>query len=68
MVAKALVDTLLDGDPAAVAGWSGRFAGSVYPGETLVASGWKRDGRYLVKVGLKERDISAFANGVMTVR
>src|SRR6201999_2594122 len=48
MVGKALADTVRDGDTAAVASWSGRFAGSVYPGETLVAQAWQRHGRYLV--------------------
>jgi acyl dehydratase len=68
MVCKALVDSLLDGDPTAVGSWSGRFAGSVYPGETLVASAWKRDGCYLVKVSLRERETTAFTNAVLTVR
>ncbi|MGC0367362.1 acyl dehydratase [Rhodococcus sp. 27YEA15] len=68
IVCKALVDNLLDGDPTAVAGWSARFASSIYPGETLVVSAWRQDDRILVQVGVKERDVVALNNGVLRVR
>ncbi|MDV6271338.1 MaoC/PaaZ C-terminal domain-containing protein [Rhodococcus globerulus] len=68
MVCKALVDHLLDGDPTAVAGWSARFANSVYPGETLIVSAWRQQDRILVQVGVKERDVVALNNGVLRVR
>jgi acyl dehydratase len=68
MVCKALVDEALEGDVAAVAGWSGRFAGSVYPGETLVVSGWRQEDRFLVQVSLKERDLVALSHGVLRLR
>ncbi|MFC0449930.1 3-alpha,7-alpha,12-alpha-trihydroxy-5-beta-cholest-24-enoyl-CoA hydratase [Rhodococcus sp. ACS1] len=69
IVCKAVVDHLLDGDPTAVRGWSGRFAGSVYPGETLVVSAWKSGSdRILVRVDVKERDVTALSHGVLRFR
>ena len=68
MVCKAIVDGLLDGDTAAVGGWSARFAGSVYPGETLVVSAWKDDDRFLVRAEVAGRDVVALSNGVLRLR
>src|SRR4051812_20435397 len=44
MTCKALVDTLLDSDVSAVKTYGARFAGVVYPGETIRVSAWKEDG------------------------
>ena len=41
MTCKAMVDALLDGDAGHVASYGARFAGVVFPGETLKASIWK---------------------------
>lgn len=41
MTCKAMVDALLDGDTARVGSYGARFAGVVFPGETLKASVWK---------------------------
>jgi acyl dehydratase len=68
MVCKALVDGLLDGDTAAVGGWSARFAGHVYPGETLVVSAWKDDDRFLVQAEVAERGVVALSNGMLRPR
>jgi acyl dehydratase len=68
MSCKALVDTLLDGDVGAVASWSARFAGNVYPGETLVLSCWKDGDRLLVKGDVAERKTPALAGGVMQIK
>ena len=38
-----MVDTLLDGDTSRVGAYGARFAGVVFPGETLKASIWKDD-------------------------
>lgn len=46
IVAKALVDGVLDGDASRLAGLSVRFAGSLYPGQSLRTSVW-RDGDLL---------------------
>ncbi|HEU4361641.1 MAG TPA: MaoC/PaaZ C-terminal domain-containing protein [Mycobacterium sp.] len=47
MTCKAIVDTALDGDAGAVRSFSARFAGVVFPGETLRAQLW-RDGSRVV--------------------
>ena len=39
IVCKALTDTLLDGDTSRVLAFGVRFAGVVYPGETLRTAG-----------------------------
>jgi acyl dehydratase len=68
MVCKAVVDTVLDGDPTAVGRYYGRFAASVFPGETLVTKMWRRDGRVLVETTIKERGIVALSNAVVETR
>jgi acyl dehydratase len=68
MVCKAIVDGLLDGDTAAVGGWSARFAGFVYPGETLIATAWKADDRFLVQAEVAGRCTVALSNGVLRLR
>lgn len=42
---RELTDTLLDGDAAAVRGFGVKFAGVLFPGETLRVRGWREDGR-----------------------
>lgn len=44
---RTLTDGLLDGDAAAVRGFTARFAGVVFPGETLAISGWREGDRVL---------------------
>ncbi|MFF2507099.1 MaoC/PaaZ C-terminal domain-containing protein [Streptomyces sp. NPDC058067] len=53
---KAVVDTLLDGDVSRVRSYSTRFAGVVYPGETLRIRMWRTEGRIQVTVTAVERD------------
>ncbi|MGH3716082.1 MAG: MaoC/PaaZ C-terminal domain-containing protein [Micromonosporaceae bacterium] len=68
MVCKAVVDGVLDGDVAAVAGFRVRFAGVVIPGETLRTRVWREDGQLLLTTGVVERDDApALADGVLTV-
>jgi acyl dehydratase len=57
IVLRELVDGLLDGDSATAAGWSARFAGVVFPGETLHVRGWREDDRIgaTATVGADER-------------
>ncbi|MGX4692493.1 MaoC/PaaZ C-terminal domain-containing protein [Streptomyces sp. JNUCC 63] len=52
---KAVVDTLLGGDVTRVRSYATRFAGVVYPGETLRIRMWRRDGRVRVSVTAVER-------------
>jgi len=53
---KAAVDALLDGDVSAVAGYRARFAGPVYPGETLEVSLWDEPDRIVAGARCVERD------------
>ncbi|MGX1544749.1 MaoC/PaaZ C-terminal domain-containing protein [Streptomyces adustus] len=54
---KAVVDTLLGGDVTRVHGYDTRFAGIVYPGETLRIRMWgPRDGEVRVAVSSVDRD------------
>ncbi|MBS9372819.1 MaoC/PaaZ C-terminal domain-containing protein [Rhodococcus sp. B50] len=56
VVCKAVVDGLLDGDPTRVRSFSVRFAGSLYPGETIETAVW-RDGDTLTLLATcPERD------------
>ena len=57
MALKAVVDSELDGDVARVRSYATRFAGVVYPGETLRVRMWKLDaGRIQVTATAAERD------------
>ena len=48
IVLRELTDELLGGDAAAVRGFGARFAGVVFPGETIRVPGWREDGRIVV--------------------
>ncbi len=56
IVAKAAVDALLDGDPERVAGYQARFAGVVFPGETLRTEMWREDGQLVLRASVADRD------------
>ncbi|MER6060028.1 MaoC/PaaZ C-terminal domain-containing protein [Streptomyces sp. NPDC001792] len=52
---KAVVDTLLGGDVSRVRSYTTRFAGVVYPGETLRIRMWRQEGSVRVEVSSIER-------------
>jgi len=56
IVLKSLVDTLLDADTARVASYGVKFAGVVYPGETLQTAVWREGNRYSFQTSVVERD------------
>lgn len=59
IVLRELTDALLDGDAAGVDGFAGRFAGVVFPGETIRVRGWREDARIVAAAsiaGSGERD------------
>ncbi|MCL6669566.1 MaoC/PaaZ C-terminal domain-containing protein [Streptomyces panaciradicis] len=56
MTLKAVVDTLLGGDVSRVRSYSTRFAGVVYPGETLRMRMWHTPESTTVAVSAVERD------------
>ncbi|MFD4140402.1 MaoC/PaaZ C-terminal domain-containing protein [Streptomyces sp. NPDC058572] len=56
MTLKAVVDTLLGGDVTRVRAYSTRFAGIVFPGETLRIRMWQQDSTVHTSVTAVERD------------
>ena len=68
MVCKALVDAELGGDVSRVARYQVRFAGVVFPGETLVTRVWREDDRLVLQTDVKERGTPALTNAAMTLR
>jgi acyl dehydratase len=69
MVCKAVVDAELDGDVGRVAGYGVRFAGVVYPGETLRTCVWRDGDRCVLVTTVDERDDSPALTGAeLTVR
>jgi acyl dehydratase len=63
MVAKAMVDGELDGDAARLTGFAARFAGPVYPGETLRIRTWRDDDGMRVQADVAERAAPALTYG-----
>ena len=45
IVLRELTDGLLDRDATLVRAFTGRFAGVVFPGETIRVAGWREDGQ-----------------------
>jgi len=69
IVCKAVVDAALDGDVSRVASYRARFAGVVFPGETLVTSVWKEaDDTLVVAAQTKERGTPVISNAAVTLR
>ena len=64
MTCKALVDTVLDGDTTRVGSYGARFAGVVFPGETLRARVWNDGARYNAVVTAPEREDTVVLAGV----
>lgn len=59
IVLRELTDALLDGDATRVAGFTGRFTGVVFPGETIRVRGWRYGDRVVASAtvaGGGERD------------
>jgi acyl dehydratase len=68
IVCKAVVDTMLDGDVAAVSRYQVRFSGVVFPGETIETSMWKENGSIIVRATSKDRGTPALTNAAITIR
>ena len=68
IAAKAVIDTLLDGDVAAVARYQVRFTGVVFPGETVLTSMWRDGGRTVLSATTKERGQPVLANAAIWTR
>ena len=68
MVCKAVVDHALGGDTTKLARYQARFAGVVFPGETIVTSMWRENDSILVQATTKERGTPVITNAAITVR
>jgi acyl dehydratase len=68
IVCKAVVDNVLDGDVTKVARYQVRFAGVVYPGETIQTNVWKEGDQLLIRALVKEREAPALTNAAITVK
>ena len=66
IVAKAIVDRVLDGDVTRVRQYGARFAGVVFPGETLVTSVWLEDDQARFRTRAVERDAPVLAEATLT--
>lgn len=65
---KAVVDEALGGDVTAIARYQARFAGVVFPGETLVVQQWHEGSRVVLRVHTKERSSPVLTNAAITLR
>lgn len=67
VVCKAAVDAALDGDVSRVTSYAAKFAGVVFPGETLKTRIWKEDGKLLISAVVADReDAPALADVELT--
>lgn len=70
IVLRELTDGLLGGEAAAVGGFEGRFAGVVFPGESIKVAGWRKGERIIGAASIDggERDGSpVLADCVLSV-
>lgn len=63
---KAVVDTALDGDANAVTSYAARFAGAVYPGETITTRIWNEDDGLILTATVEDRDVTVLSNSRIT--
>ncbi len=66
IVLREVIDLLLDGDAKAVGGFGARFAGVVFPGESLAVSAWDEPDGIAVTVTVGDDDRPALADCVVT--
>lgn len=68
VVAKAVVDSALGGEPQRLASYEARFVGHVFPGETLITRIWDEGDRLIVAASTKERGTPVLGNSVVMQR
>jgi acyl dehydratase len=68
IVCKAAVDKALGGDVTKVGAYAARFAGVVFPGETIVTSMWREGDKILLNATTKERGTPVITNAAVTVK
>ncbi|MBF6235409.1 3-alpha,7-alpha,12-alpha-trihydroxy-5-beta-cholest-24-enoyl-CoA hydratase, partial [Nocardia farcinica] len=64
-VLKTATDTVLDRDATRVKGFRARFAGVLYPGETIRARIWRTDNDLHITATVVERDDAPVLNDVV---
>ncbi len=64
---KAVVEMMLDHDPAVVASYSARFSGVVFPGETLVTRMWQTDAGIILEAATTDRGEPVLSNSLVTI-
>jgi acyl dehydratase len=68
MACKAAIDTACEGKVERVARYRARFAGVVFPGETLVTSVWREGDTLALAATVKERSAAVLSNAVIELR
>jgi acyl dehydratase len=68
IVLREVTDGLLSADATAVGGFSARFAGVVFPGETIHVSAWDEGDRILLGATVGDDHRPALADGVLSRR
>ena len=68
VVCKAVVDGVLGGDVSRVAGYRARFAGVVYPGETIETAVWEESGQLILAARAVERDAAVLTHAAIALR
>lgn len=67
IAAKAAIDGIVDGASVRVRSVRARFAGVVYPGETVVTSLWHEGDRIVLRSVAEERDAPVLTNAAVTL-
>jgi acyl dehydratase len=65
---KAAIDAMVEGKVERVARYQARFAGVVFPGETLVTSLWRDGERIQLTASTKERSSPVLSQALLTLR
>ena|SRR5690349_11892396 len=68
IVLREVTDTLLGGDATAVGGFTGRFTGVVFPGETLTVKAWDEPSGIVVSATVGDDDRPALSDCLVTRR
>lgn len=68
VVAKAVVDSALGGEPGRLASYKARFTGHVFPGETLITRIWDEGDFLAVSAHTKERGTAVLSNASVRPR
>lgn len=68
IVAKAVVDHALEGNPSRFASYKARFTGHVFPGETLITRVWEEDDYLIVTAETLERGTTVLSNAAIKER